>query len=205
MGSIGGHEKQKRASSRWFIPFHQNWRTPVAKYFTEINTLSEELIYFMKFSCHKFGLTSTKEQKICSLWRYEIHSEIEQIDWYEAAAYVNIHSEAMGQLIQVLAENPENNPIISAYVIQFAYLWFMQSGPTPLLGWRRKKNYFMEISNYFDAFQKITNDGWSDGKDRWLDSTSWNLMIRVDQVRWYSFLFVLGRFLYFYQNRQSDT
>ena len=146
-----------------------------AKYFAEINTLSEELhILHEIFMRHKFGLTSTKEAKKFAHYdgtKSTFRDRANRLA-YEAAAYVNIHSEAMGQLIQVLAENPENNPIISADMwIQFAYPWFMQSGPYSPSGMEEEKeNYFMEISNYFDAFQKITNDGWSDGKDRWLDS-----------------------------------
>ena len=77
---------------------------------------------------HKFGLTSTKEAKKFAHYdgtKSTFRDRANRLA-YEAAAYVNIHSEAMGQLIQVLAENPENNPIISADMwIQFAYPWFM--------------------------------------------------------------------------------
>jgi hypothetical protein len=146
-----------------------------AKYFAEINTLSEELhILHEIFMRHKFGLTSTKEAKKFAHYdgtKSTFRDRANRLA-YEAAAYINIHSEAMGQLIQVLAENPENNTIISADMwIQFAYPWFMQTGPYPPSGMEEDKGkYFQEISNFFDAFQKITNQDWSDGKDRWLDS-----------------------------------
>ncbi|MDC0155800.1 hypothetical protein OAJ13_01910 [Euryarchaeota archaeon] len=145
-----------------------------AKFFAEINTLSEELHELHEiFMRHKFNLSSHVDKKKFGIYdgqKYTYRDRANRLS-YEAAAYVNSHTPenisgisvgALHNLIKILSENPERNTIIDVNMwIQFSYPWFMPGGPHPPVDPEDDDSnlYFRQISNYFDAFCIISNKG----------------------------------------------
>ncbi len=161
-----------------------------AKYFAEINTLSEELHELHEiFMRHKFNLSSHIDTKKFGIYdgnKYTFRDRANRLS-YETAAYLNKHmpddnisgisTGALHNLIKILAENPESNTIIDVNMwIQHTYSWFMPNGPHPPLvpDEENSELYFKQISNYFDAFCLVCNKGKdmsgavSSSKARWL-------------------------------------
>jgi hypothetical protein len=146
-----------------------------AKYFAEINTLSEPLNVLHEIHMrHKFQLTSTKAKMDYAPYDgtdNTFRSRANNLA-YEAAAYCNQYSDSMESLIKILEENDEKNHIIPADKwVEFSYQWFMPGGP---YGPKNDKistdqeDWFEEITHFFDAFMNLCNTGWEDGKKRWL-------------------------------------
>jgi hypothetical protein len=145
-----------------------------AKFFAEINTLSEELHELHEiFMRHKFNLSSHVDKKKFGIYdgeKYTYRDRANRLS-YEAAAYVNTHTPenisgistgALYNLIRILSENPERNSVIDVNMwIQFSYKWFMPGGPHPPVDPEDDDSnlYFRQISNYFDAFCIICNNG----------------------------------------------
>jgi len=150
-----------------------------AKYFAEINTLSEPLNTLHElFMRHRFQLSSTKKAFDYSPYdgtNRTYRARANNLS-YEAAAHCNINSISMESLIQVLDENPEKNHILDVDMwVKHSYHWFMPTGPYGPESKRfseNKEDWFEEIGNYFDAFEVICNSGWKDERPRWLKNIS---------------------------------
>ena len=159
-----------------------------AKYFAEINTLSVPLDTLHEmFMRHKFALSSHKPGMSYAHFdptkKKKTRRDRANRLAYEVAAYLNLHgggyedeSGALQNLILMLKENTsEFNKVVYRIDlwVKHSYPWFMDSGPygPPDKGDDKKESkdqIFLEISNYFEAFRAICNDGWEDGLDRWL-------------------------------------
>ena len=146
-----------------------------AKYFAEINTLSEPLHELHEiFMRHKFSLSSHVDKKKFGYYdgsKYTFRDRANRLS-YESAAYVNNHmpeenaegisTGALQNLIKILDENPESNTVIDVNMwIKYSYPWFMPGGPHPPVRNQEDDSelYFKQISNYFDAFCVICNKG----------------------------------------------
>jgi len=143
-----------------------------AKYFSEINTLSEPLnVLHEMFMRHRFALSSTKPSKNFEYYdgtRETYRARANRLA-YESAAYCNLNSEALEKLIKILVENPENNHIASIDMwVKHAHYWFGTNGPYgPEKIDDDSEVWRDEIANYFDAFMEICNTDWDDEKPRW--------------------------------------
>jgi len=159
-----------------------------AKFFAEINTLSEELNKLHEiFMRHKFTLSSHKPPMKYGEYNgtKETYRDRANRLAYETAASLNMSdgpeeedAGAMQNLILMLEENPVKNYIFSADMwVKFTYQWFMPNGPypptpDPTEPLQKRDDYFEEVSNYFEAFRQICNKDWGDGMERWLDFDS---------------------------------
>ncbi len=172
---VRGGMRSKRGSNLNIpiIIFPQQIRSSgAAKFFAEINTLSEPLnILHELYMRHKFELSSTKPGLDFSSFDGTSETNRSRANKlaYESAANTNIESVAMENLIQILNENPEKNHVISVDMwLKHSYQWFMPGGPYSSSSAGEREDWFEEISNFFDAFMNITNRNWADGKKRWL-------------------------------------
>lgn len=144
-----------------------------AKFFAEINTLSEPLNVLHEIHMrHKFQLSSTKPDKdyekydgTSSTYRARANTLA-----YEAAAYCNLYSESLQNLIQILSENKENNHIVAADMwVKNSFSWFMPKGPYGVGSntySEDKEDWFEEICNFFDAFMMVCNNGFKDKENK---------------------------------------
>jgi hypothetical protein len=159
-----------------------------AKYFAEVNTLSEPLnVLHELFMRHKFGLGSNKMERTYARYdgtRSTYRDRANRLA-YETAAYLNLNYNpedmeegedefgALYFLIRILQENTrEKNYVIAADMwVKHSYQWFMPGGaypPPTNSGTDDKEAFFKEVANFFDAFMAVCNEGWSDGNKRWL-------------------------------------
>jgi hypothetical protein len=146
-----------------------------AKYFAEINTLSQPLHKLHEiFMRHKFNLSSHIDTAKFGTYdgtRATFRDRANRLA-YESAAYLNSHTPedgaeeisvgALNSLIKILDENPEGNTIQDADMwIKFSYKWFMPDGPHPPIPLDDDDSqiYFEQIANYFDAFSIVFNKG----------------------------------------------
>ena len=146
-----------------------------AKFFAEINTLSQPLHKLHEiFMRHKFSLSSHIDIQKFGTYdgtRRTFRDRANRLS-YESAAYVNNHMPevdaegisvgALNRLIRILDENPEANTVQDADMwIKFSYQWFMPDGPHPPVPPEDETPdlYFQQIANFFDAFCIICNKG----------------------------------------------
>ena len=156
-----------------------------AKFFAEINTLSEPLKKLHEiFMRHKFSLPSHKPEMKYGAYdgTKNTHRDRANRLAYETAASVNLSEGPQGEaygamtnLIRILTENPGNNYVFTADMwVKLTYQWFMPNGPypptpDPTEPLEKRGQYFKEVSNYFEAFRRICNKDWGDDMKRWLD------------------------------------
>lgn len=146
-----------------------------AKFFAEINTLSQPLHKLHEiFMRHKFSLSSQIDIQKFGTYdgsKSTYRDRANRLS-YESAAYLNNHMPeegaegisigALHNLIKILDENPEGNTVQDADMwIKFSYQWFMPDGPHPPIPPDEEDpdQYFQQIANYFDAFSIICNNG----------------------------------------------
>ena len=146
-----------------------------AKYFAEINTLSQPLHKLHEiFMRHKFDLSSHIDELKFGIYdgtKSTFRDRANRLA-YESAAFLNNHTPddeddrisvgALNNLIKMLDENPESNTVQDADMwIKFSYRWFMPDGPHPPISIDEEDSqvYFQQIANYFDAYSIVFNKG----------------------------------------------